>query len=175
MGALNRREILVGAAAVAAVTAIPVQAAAATAPVAEILPAWAVGSEGEFNWQHIVARTEREAQRIFVCDNGYDDFEEECAHDSHEDGCDCCDVLAAFDAQRIPRWDGLSRTTNADWLRANMGSLCSRCGYETFREEGGHPVGDEAVCSDCMTLADWDVVDPQRAAEIRADMAEDSA
>lgn len=164
---ISRREALLGTAAVIASAALP-SVPATAAPAPEIIPAWVVGTPCEGDWQHIIARTKREALRKFVCDGGYDDFEDECKHAVHQDDCDCCEALADFDAKRIARWDGLQSTTNADWLRAGMGTVCSRCGYEVFVEEGGHAVGDEAVCSDCMKLADWDIVDPERAAEIRA-------
>ena len=164
---INRRELLVGAAALATSASLPVLPSI-TAP-AEIIPAWVVGSEGEFNWQHIIAKTEREACRFFAQECG--DYEDECDHDSYQEGCDCCESISAYDAERKPMWDGkpYDSISPGDWLRSGTGHVCSRCSYETFPEEGGHGVGDEAVCEDCMTLADWDVVDPERAAEIRAD------
>jgi hypothetical protein len=164
---IHRRELLIGAAALAASASFPVLPSIA-AP-AEIIPAWVVGSEGEFNWQHIIAKTEREACRFFAQECG--DYEDECDHDSYQEGCDCCKSIDAYDAERKPMWDGkpYDSVSPGDWLRSGTGHVCSRCGYETFPEEGGHGVGDEAVCEECMTLADWDVVDPERAAEIRAD------
>lgn len=164
MGRLSRRDLLIGAATVAAVTGIPILSAGAPP---EVIPAWVVGTEGEFDWQHVVARTKREAIRIFASDTGNDDFEEECDHDEYQDGCDCCEALGPFDAERKPMWDGKQDVTPGDWLRSGTGHICSRCSYETFREVGGHGVGDEAVCAECMTLADWDIVDPEHAAEIR--------
>lgn len=175
MAEINRREILIGTAAVAVAASLPEIAAAVPASVvpAEVMPSWVVGSEGEFNWQHIVARTEREAIRLYCDDLG--DLDEECGHDSNTEGCECCETMSCYQADRVPKFDGKQNITAADWLRAGLGHICSRCSYETFREEGGHAVGDEAVCADCMTLADWDIVDPERAAEIRAELAaEDS-
>lgn len=34
-------------------------------------------------------------------------------------------------------------------------------------------VGPKAICHDCMTLDDWEIVDPQIAAEMRADLEDD--
>ena len=165
---LSRREVLVGSIAVAAVTSLP------TVPVvaapAEVIPAWVVGSEGEFNWQHIIARTEREAKRFFAQEQG--DYEDDCDHADYTEGCDCCEAIAAYDADRKPTWDGreYGEISPGDWMRSGTGHVCSRCSYETFPQEGGHGIGKEAVCEECMELADWDIVDPERAAEIRADM-----
>jgi len=175
MGAISRRQLLTTVAATAAVAALPLISAVADAPLAapaEVIPSWVVGSSGEFNWRHIVARTQREALRFFAEDLGdYDG--EECGHEDYQEGCECCEAVCCYEVDRVPRFDGKATITAADWLRANLGHICSRCSYETFREEGGHPVGDEAVCSDCMTLADWDVVDPERAAELRAELADE--
>lgn len=162
----------IAAAATPAPLAIAAEAAATMAPAATRL-AWAVGTPGEFDWQHITAGTEDEAIRRYACETvGGDGCE-----DGGEDDCECewCLVIGSVEAQRQPAWDQKSETTNADWLRVGMGSFCSRCGYETISEEGGHAVGDEAVCADCMTLADWDIVDPERAAELRTEIAEEEA
>jgi hypothetical protein len=170
---LSRREVFIGAAAVVAAASIPaISAIPAAAAPAELIPAWVVGSEGEFNWQHVVARTERQALRFFAQECG--DYEEDCDHDSHQDDCDCCDAIASYTAERKPMWDGKreGEITPGDWLRSGTGHVCSRCSYETFPEEGGHGVGNEAVCEECMELADWDIVDPERAAEIRAYLAQ---
>jgi hypothetical protein len=168
MNALSRRDILVGAAAIAATASIPtLPAIAESATVAkDVIPAWIVGTPGEFDWQHVGGRTAEEAIRNFVCETvGGDGCEE-----GNEPDCDCewCYAIIGLEAERKPMWDGKSDVTPGDWLRSGTGHVCSRCSYETFPEEGGHPVGDEAVCEECMTLADWDIADPERAAEIRA-------
>lgn len=170
---LTRREALkIGVGTIAAL-AVPVSSVAAmtrSVAAAETIPAWVVGTPGEFDWQHIIAKTEREAIRIFACDAGNDDFEEECDHKEYRDGCDCCEALSQFDAERKPMWDGKpeGQITAGDWMRSGTGHICSRCSYETFPGEGGHGVGAEAVCSECMTLADWDIIDPEHATELRA-------
>lgn len=169
MTQLSRRELLVSAAAVAAVANIPA-AIAATVP-AEIIPSWAVGStDGEWDWQRIVARTEAEAKHYWAgswsagkcnCKPG-DGFE-----------CDYCCAMDRAEAVRKPVWDGKEKLTDGDWIRGGMGCYCSRCSSETYSEENGHAIGDEAVCEDCMELADWDIADPERADEIRQEMIED--
>lgn len=161
-GELSRRSVLLGSAAFVAAASLPaiVPIVEASTP-AEVIPAWVVGSEGEFDWQHIVAKTQREALRIFAADNS-GNYEEECTHEDYHEGCDCCEAIGSYEAQRVTKWDGLAYTTPGDWLRANLGHICSRCSYETCRENDGHAIGQEAVCSDCMTLADWDIVDPEQ-------------
>ena len=158
---IHRRELLVGTAALAVSASIPVLPSLA-APT-EVTPAWAVGTPGEFNWQHVIAKTADEAERIFRAE--WCDFE--CEEDTPCGECEGCTLEVV--PERKPMWDGLLNPTSGDWLRAGCGTYCSRCSYETFPEECGHAVGNEAVCEECMTLADWDIVDPERAAEIRAD------
>lgn len=171
---ISRREALtLGAAAVAVATVPNIPFAAAPTVAAPRLPVWLVGTDGEFNWGSFRAGTEEAAKALWA--------EEQCGLDTCETGdssgdCDCeyCGTLANADAQRMAKLDDKDKITPADWLTVGMGHICSRCSYETFREEGGHAVGDEAVCEDCMTLADWDIVDPERAAEMRADMADEA-
>lgn len=118
--------------------------------------AWAVGTWGEFDWCHVWAFDEEQAIRIHALNEGMVDPE-------------TGEIERHYDAQRCEAWDDLkSDPTPADWIRANMGHLCSRCGHECSGDCGdGNAVGDEAVCTDCMTLADWDVIDPEYAAELR--------
>ena len=165
MNHLSRREMLIGAAAVAVAANIPAAIAAPSVP-AEVLPAWVVGTAGEFDWQHVTGRTAEEAIHNFLCERiGGDGCEE-----GNEPDCDCewCSTIGGLEVERKPMWDGKDDVTPGDWLRSGTGHICSRCSYETFREEGGHGVGDEAVCAECMELADWDIVDPEHAAELRA-------
>lgn len=76
----------------------------------------------------------------------------------------------------MKRWDDLDREPTAgDWLTAGMGHTCSRCGEETSVDCGGKNVAGVAVCEDCMKLPDWEIVDPERAAEMKADMADEEA
>lgn len=83
---LSRRQALaIGAAAIVA-PALP--AAAAAAPGAQLLPAWAVGSEGEFNWQVIRAATEREAKLAWL---GVPIAQEVVGHTGQDD-CPSCDA-----------------------------------------------------------------------------------
>ncbi len=159
MADISRREVLLGTVAAAAAAAVPAPPAVA-APASEIIPAWIVGTPGEFDWQFSVGRTAEEAIRNYVCETvGGDGCE-----DGGEPDCDCewCCTISGVEAERKPMWDGKreNEITPGDWLRSGTGHICSRCSYETFPEEGGHGVGAEAVCSECMTLADWDIVDP---------------
>jgi hypothetical protein len=161
MTQLSRRELLIGAAAMAAVANIPTLPDVA-APT-EIIPAWAVGTPGEFNWQHIVARTAEEAERIFRaewCDDSCEGEEEAPCGE-----CDACTL--DIDATRVKAWDGKTDIFSADWLDAGLGTYCSRCSYECFADNGAKNVNGEAVCEECMKLADWDIVDPEYAAELR--------
>ncbi|WLA80375.1 twin-arginine translocation signal domain-containing protein [Bradyrhizobium elkanii] len=164
MADLSRRDLLVGAAAVAAAVNIP---AIVPAPIAaaEVIPAWAVGTPGEFNWQHVVARTADEAKRIFRAEWVTDSCEGE--EDSPCEECEFCTL--DVDVQRVHVWDGKRDVVGADWLDAGLGTYCGRCSYECFADNGAKNVNGEAVCEECMKLADWDIVDPEYAAELRAE------
>lgn len=168
---MNRREFICAAVATGAAAVIPAVPAIATAADQLLKPAWAVGTSGEFDWQCFRADTAEEAIRLAA---------EEyvgggcLCHELKEpdSSCEYCERVARYDADRVPVWDAADPVSGADWLAAGMGTYCSRCSYETFSETGGRAVNNEAVCEDCMTLADWDIVDPERAAEIREDLAE---
>jgi hypothetical protein len=173
MPELSRREALAFGAATIAASAIP----AAAIPAVEAVPsapalAWSVGTPGEFDWQAIFAKTEDEARRMWVEDYAGLSC---CEVEGQPDECDCdfCIHFHSAEVTRVKKWDGKTEVTPAEWLIAGMGHICSRCEEETAIEFGGHPVGKEAVCEDCMTLGDWDIVNPKRAAEIRADLADE--
>jgi hypothetical protein len=148
--------------------------AAAVAPVAAPLPAWTVGTSGEFDWQMVRALTEKDARLLWASDFTGDDACEDGGPPKDDCECDLCSKFRCAEVNRVEQWDSLDEVKPADWLRVGFGHVCSRCGYETFREEGGKAVGDEAVCEECMTVEDWDAVDPERAAELRAEMADEA-
>lgn len=167
MADLNRRQALaIGIGAVAS-AALPASAAVA-APITEAakpeLVAWMVGTPGEWDWQMIKARTYDEAIRDFVCEAVGGDG---CEEGSPED-CDCewCWTIGGLEASRTPAWDGKEDVTAADWLRAGWGATCSRCRDEV-EYDGGFPVGDKAIHSDCMTRDDWEAFEPRNDSEIR--------
>jgi hypothetical protein len=149
---LSRRAFLVGASAAVAASIAPVLPAhvatvtvAAPAAVAEPLLAFAVGTPGDYDWQHIIAKSAEEAWRIWMEERG--EFENVIEGEP----------LPAFDPEMVTRveaWDGKGGTTSADWFAVGLGHVCDRCGYETSPEEGGRAVGDDAVCEGCLTWAD---------------------
>lgn len=175
---LNRREVLAGAVAAAAVAALPVAGAAIVeavpAPVAPPEPAWIVGTPGEFDWQAMGGATEREARLAWLAEAiGERECEEGGADPRPECNCEFCSNFGSIEARRMPEWDGREVIDNADWFRAGLGTWCARCSDETFPNAEGHLVGEDVVCEDCMTIADWDIVDPEHAAELRADAEEE--
>jgi hypothetical protein len=165
---VSRREALLLGASAVAMAALPVTRVAPSAVAAPTapMPAWAVGTPGEFNFQHIIARTAVEAERIFRSEYCTDscEGEEECPCGD----CDFCCLEVVAD--RVVVWDGKEYVGSADWFEAGMGTHCARCGYETFPDTGYIVTGD-VVCEDCMRLPDWDIVDPQRAADMREEDA----
>ncbi len=182
MTQLSRRSLLkFSAAAVAAAAAGPAAALApaqtAAAPLAQT---WLVGTPGEADWRAVKANSLAEAIRER---RGHDD---DCGAwcEAVEDGaappedceCDFCAGLGCYKGEHVAGLDGkrVEDITPGDWIESGYGHFCSRCDCEAYAEIGAHAVGGEAVCKDCMTLADWDIVDPAHAAELRAEMAEDA-
>ena len=174
---MNRRQFICTAVAAAAMP-LPVPLAIKAAPAASpLLPAWTVGTPGEWDWQVVRAKTNEDAVTAWAEESGY--YKGEDCSDGPDCECDFCWQTAGVDADRQERWDNIDVTAGDEhWFKAGMGSNCKRCGYETFQEEGGRFVagavvrGDcmtfgAVICGDCMTLADWEIVDPERAAELR--------
>lgn len=167
---LSRRAFLSGVATMAIAPSLPAIASPAAPPVAaaaETLPMFVCGTEGDFNWRAYAARTADEARSMWLDEEVGDDEEEREGY--------------ALLAERVPKWDGLSEAEikPADWLDADLGHCCSRCGWETHRDEGARAIGDEAVCAECLTFADKvlsdedDVLD--ELADMIADQGEDDA
>lgn len=175
MSALSRRGFLTTASAAAVVAGLPAGASAPVAPIAKAvkppLPTWIVGTPGE--WDHeIIRAATRELAVRFRCDDCEAEEDDEYGNaDPGGPDCECepCCAGRGFEATRIPQWDGRPKNSigSGDWLDIGNEAMCDRCDYETSREMGGHNVRHKAVCEDCMTLADWDIIDPERAAEIR--------
>ena len=181
MTAITRRSLLLGATALAGTAALT-GAVASPPPYAEImaekaarteaaaarLPAWIVGESGEGNWEVIRAATEEDAIAEWL-----DGMECECGEvlDSGEviGPEDCWRCSRDVEAERSTYFDAIDNPKAGDWLRAGMGTYCSRCDEEVHVEAGGHAIGDEAVCEDCMTLEDWRIADPERAAKMEAE------
>lgn len=164
---VSRRDVLTMAA--GAVVAANLPAAQPALPVQPPpTPAWAVGSPGEWNWRHIVARTEHAARRMFACDGCRD----ECDHDEMVEGCEFCALATDPDleAKRVTEWDGKGDTDAADWLNAGFGYICDRCGGEPSADDA-QVVDGVCVCDECMTLEDWDKANPGHARELRAEQA----
>ncbi|TIU94525.1 MAG: hypothetical protein E5W09_22940 [Mesorhizobium sp.] len=142
---MDRRQFLKSASSGVLAAALPVPVLAAAAPALDVtaaapLQAFVVGTPGEFDWMHVAANNAQDAIKMWLDDRGYDDEE----------------YGFALSVQRVPAWDG--RNTDsvnpADWIRANLGHCCSRCGYECHPETGAQAIGDEVVCEECLTLPD---------------------
>lgn len=172
MSDLSRRALLGGAAVLATAVTLPkIPAAAAIAPKVAKPPmlTWIVGTPGENDHEIIRALTREAAVRFRA---------EECEDDDNPDqpDCDCCACSAngGFEATRVEAWDGRRRDsiTDGDWVAAGFDAPCVRCGDPACKSDGGHSVNGRAICCGCMTLADWEIVDPERAAELREEMAD---
>lgn len=164
----------------AAIAASVVPFTAATTPIATVakplLPAWVVGSDDNWNYRVIRAATEHDARvRWMSAEEGTDGKCEEDRPFNEECDCDECRLYFSADATRHPEWDDKSvKIGDQHWHAAGLGSHCARCSEEAFDHDGAKFVANSVVCCECLTLADWDIVDPERAAEMRADL-EDAA
>lgn len=147
--ALSRRAFLTSVCAATILPALPtVSIATPAAPAARaLLPMFAVGTPGEYDWQAYSARTAEEAFKEWVAEHYGDEDEGEDDNRPHFDP----DYV-----QRVAQWDGKrpSELSPADWIDANMGHCCERCDCETHANMGAHVVAGEVVCADCLTLAD---------------------
>lgn len=146
MGDLTRRSLFCGVAAsalVAGMPAIPAISAVVAQPVP--LKAFIVGTPGEYDWQHYIARTAEEAFAYWREERADEDEEAEKW------------VFDPDSVQRVEEWDGRSYSSikPADWFRAGLGHICDRCGYETHPDFGGVIICEEVVCADCLTSADY--------------------
>lgn len=161
---MNRRELLKLGTSALVVAAMPMTALQAVAPP---LPAWAVGVPDEWNWDAFHAATEHEARLQWV--EGWCDPTCEQGGDAGREGCDCesCERYFSAEVMRRPMWDGKDvRPGSVEWFNADCGANCDRCGYETSRDECGQVVAGKIVCSDCLTIEDWRLIDPEYAAEL---------
>lgn len=169
---MNRRQFICSAAAAAGVAAIPAAAIVTQPPVQPILPAWVVGTGGENDGRIIRALTQTDAIKLAL-EEETGTTECSCAEVAEKWGkgpCDYCWKLGQWEVWRAEGLDGITHPTGADWVNAGFGYPCERCDYDTH-SDNGWVVNGEVVCEDCMTLADWDAIDPERAAEILADEA----
>lgn len=171
MSEITRRHALQLGAAALASAVVPATAAIAQTPTP--LPAWFVGTAGEWDWEFVRGATEEDAILNYVAERGLGvvcEAVEEGEPVAPED-CDCefCMVKGRVDAERKPGLDSVRRPTKAQMFENGLGQHCDRCDYEAYPNESGYAVGSEVICSDCMTIADWEIIDPERAAELCAE------
>lgn len=176
-GELSRRGVLgaaLGAIVARFVPALPAISAvpAVAAPANLLLPAWIVGTPGEPDHEVVRALT-REAAIAFRCD-GCDGDDDGLVN---QPGCDCysCSEQGGYEATRVAEWDDKPVVTDGDWMAAGFETRCDRCDYEVSYDLGGRVVQGKPVCDECLTLADWRLVDSERAAEMEAEALADAA
>lgn len=159
---VSRRTALALAVGAAAAPLLPEAIAAPVAPAVPLFPAWSVGTPGEYNWKTFFAATKDRAIELYrqamIDDDGMD-----------EDTAAECDLEANDMKHFEPDTEGEHYMTAQDAYDAGWGHICDRCGVEESPSMW-RPVSDKAVCDDCMTLADWQIIDPEHAAELREEM-----
>jgi formylmethanofuran dehydrogenase subunit E len=93
------------------------------------LKAYAVGTDGDFNWQAIYAENEEQAKYDWMKENT-------------EYGDPMVERHPAWDKKKVVAGDNT-------WFREGLGTICSKCGYETFIETGGKITRKGILCGDC--------------------------
>lgn len=165
---LTRRSVLVGVGATAAAIALPsppITLPAQTVPVPR-LPVWSVGTPGDFDWHLVRATTRDDAIGAWIDEAGWES--DDCG-----DGCaDQCKCRPGVDADRTPELDATEHLDAEAECRIGWGCICARCGYE-YHEGDWRPIDGERVCDECTTLSEWERIDPERHAELMADMLDD--
>jgi len=126
-----------------------------------------VGTPGKHDGAHIMARSLKEAFQIWGEERGTMCGTDECerCYERGDEPNKPCTCDPNYYAKRFPKWDNLGHeATPADWLTAGFGYICDRCGNEDGFGDG-HVINGDAVCVDCMELADWKIADPDYYAE----------
>ena len=176
----NRRQVLGLAGSAAAAALLPAMPAVAVQSIAEtatldVLSAWVVGTPGEWDHQMIRASSFESAQRFWINETTGLTGCERSGDPSQDEECDCAFCIQSPEATRVPAWDDKTpdTITGPDWLAVGFETTCARCGMETGCDNGD-VVGRDVVCHDCMTLADWWIVDPEAAAEKEVEQGPDA-
>ena len=167
---MTRRFLLASAGVTGAAAALPAVPAIAAAPAPEApkLLSFIAGTEGEYNWLHIRAETAEQAAQFWLDDRGYWECEApEMGASRDECECHSCAMAQTVETERVSAFDDVPHPTGADWLRAGFGYLCERCSYEIDGFCGGHAIGDQAICDDCLTVEERAAT--EAAAEAEAD------
>ena len=186
---LTRRDMLSGSAAAVATVSLPNVAFAAVDAAAPSAPpdvGWLVGQEDRMNWQRIYAPTREDAirewatmhhggecceecGRSFVTGEKQDDAGKDDLDLAVDDNCDDCTgyPLRVDRVKQIDPYKGKDVPDKVKWRLGWWIPDCSRCDWTADGDCGGEAsdygnlVGDDFVCEDCMTLADWQIADPR--------------
>lgn len=188
---LTRRDVLAGSAAVAASATMP-SLPATSAPVAPVLPdvGWLVGQEDRMNWQRIYAPTKDDAIREWATMTHGGECCEECGKNfitgerpgdadksdleiEVDDNCDDCtgNPLRVDRVKQIDPYEGKPVPDKVKWRLGWWIPDCSRCDWTADDDCGGEAsdygwlMGDDFVCEDCVTLADFEKHHPKEYAE----------
>lgn len=171
---LTRREALLGMAAVPVAAAIPSAVGPVAADAATPLLAWAHDvSSGDYRTT-VIARTAEEAHRLMIEEHYDSDLADDCPRRIHgsTDECQSAECGCDFGVSCVEREPALDTAAARgsieleDYHAAGWGYVCDRCGGEASGWDW-QPVGGFPVCDYCMTVDDWQVVNPERAAELR--------
>jgi len=158
MTEVSRRTALGLAVGAVAAPLLPEALAAPAVSQAPLFPAWTVGTPGEFNWRSIFAPNAQRAIEIWAEAESID-----------AEDIEGMDVEAREEPGLDPDTEGEHEMSLQDARKLAWGHICDRCGTEAASWEWSI-VETDAICDDCMTLADWQIADPEHAAELREEM-----
>lgn len=157
---IGRRTFLVGTSAVAIAPLLPALPVADPANLVAELPKttiWVGGHYGEYDWHPFHGESKRDVIRQLFNYHGHgNDDEIDATMTMTDEELDAELKAMEMDVARAEVMDGLQveEIKPHHWIRAGLGCLCSRCDCECCADNGARAIGVEAVCEECLTLAD---------------------
>lgn len=152
MSSIDRRQLLVGAGAVAILPVVP--ALAVAPPPLSFLPAFAVGTPGEYNWRVFFAQTADRARELW-----YADYGEELPLPGEPDTYDL-HVTDVPHLGNVSTAEDIHQPSVSDCIAMGWDNNCDRCHCDVSCDGDNYrDIGGDCVCQECMTPQEIDAED----------------
>ena len=152
MSSIDRRQLLVGAGAVAVLPAMP--AIALTPPPLPFLPAFAVGTPGWHDWRVFFAATAERARQLWYADMG------EQEPDASAGGSYPIEVQAVPHLANVSTVEDIHPPSVSDCIAMGWDHNCDRCYCDVSCDGDNYrEIGGECVCQECQTPQEIDEED----------------
>ncbi|NNU66580.1 hypothetical protein G9X67_15005 [Rhizobium sp. WYCCWR 11152] len=132
----------------------PVAAVEVAKPATTI---WVGGHYGEFDWHPFNGATKRDVIRQLLEYHGHGNDEEiALTMTMTDEELDKELKSMEMDVERAKSMDGLQpdEVKPYHWIKAGLGASCDRCNSECYEPDGAVVISFQAVCEECITLAD---------------------